>query len=71
MGPEGTGSGPSLLDVCVPYIDCKSWTFHTSPVKNGSYVILTGENYIDRNLLEDQELDSNVENLPKPILAWR
>ena len=50
---------------------CKSWMFHTSPVKRGWPVCLTCENYIDRNLPEDQELDGYVGNLPKLILAWR
>ena len=40
-------------------------------MKHGRPVRLTCENYIDRNLLEDRELDGNAGKLPKLILAWR
>ena len=59
------------LDAYVPYVNHKSWTFHTSPVKHGLPFRLTCENCVDGNLPEDWELDSNVGNLPKLILAWR
>ena len=58
-----------LLDMYVPYINHKSWTFHTSPVKRGRSVHLMCENYIGGNLREDQELDGNAGNLPRLILA--
>ena len=59
------------LDAYVLYINHKSWMFCTSPMKHGRSVHLTWENYVDGNLLEDQELDGNAENLPRLILAWR
>ena len=37
----------------------------TSPVKHGRSVHLTCEKYIDRDLPEDQELDSNAGNQTK------
>ena len=47
--------------------------YHMSTVSHGQSVHLTYKNYIDGNgnLPEDQELDSNVGNLPRQILAWR
>ena len=60
-----------LLDVFIPYVNRKSWTFCMSPVKHGWSVCLTCENYVDSNLPEDQELDGNARNLPRLILAWR
>ena len=60
-----------LLDTYVLYVNHKLWTFHTSPVKCGWSVHLMCENYVDGNLPEDWELDSNAGNLPRLILAWR
>ena len=60
-----------LLDAYVLYVNHKLWTFHMSPMKLGRSVHLKCENYIDGNLLEDQELDGNAGNLPRLILAWR
>ena len=59
------------LDAYVPYVNRKSWTFHMSPMKHGQSVHLMCNNYIDGNLPEDWELDSNAGNLPRLILAWR
>ena len=42
-----------------------------SPMKHGGSVHLMCENYVDRNLPEDRELDGNAGNLPRLILAWR
>ena len=41
------------IEVYVPYINCKSWMIHTSPVKHGWSVSLMYENYVNGNLLED------------------
>ena len=60
-----------LLDAYVPYVNCKSGTFHTSPVKHGCSVHLTCENYIDKNLPEDWELNGSAGNLPRLILVRR
>ena len=59
------------LVVYVLYVNRKSWMIHTSPMKHLCPVCLTCENYVDGNLPEDQELDSNVGNLPRLILALR
>ena len=59
------------LDAYVLYINHKLWTFCMSPMKCGLPVHLMSENYVDGNLLEDQELDGNAGNLPKLFLVWR
>ena len=59
------------LDMYVPYVNCKSWTFSMTSVKCGKSVCLMCENYVVGNLLEDQELDGNAGNLPRLILVWR
>ena len=55
----------------VPYINWKSWMFHTSPVQHGRPVHHTCKNYVDGDgkLPEDQEGDGNAGNLCKLILA--
>ena len=50
-----------------PYVNYKSWMFHTSPVKPGCPVCRKCENYVDSygELLEDRERDGIAGNLPR------